>query len=154
MKFNRTVPIAVAALVFVAIVLILVTSAVLQTQQVVPTKGSLSGNVSSSINIAVYVNGAATAVCSNIDWGSLRPGGSVSQIVYIKNTGNTTETLSMATSEWNPILSTSVLTLTWDKEGTTLSPGTVVPATFRLTATANTGDLNAFDFNILVLGTA
>jgi hypothetical protein len=44
----------------------LVTSAMLQTQQEVPTKGRIIGDVSGAKNTAFYVNGAATTVCSNM----------------------------------------------------------------------------------------
>jgi hypothetical protein len=154
LKFNKTLLIASVALVFTAIALTVVTSALLQTQQEVPTQGRVGGTVSSSVDVGVYTNGAATTVCSNIDWGSVNPGSSVSQIVYIKNTGNTTETLSMTPSGWNPSSANSFLTLTWDKEGSTLSPGTVIPATFTISAAANTGNLTTFNFNILITGTA
>ncbi len=152
MKFKKAHSIAVIALVFIATAFTLVTSAVLLNQQKVPAQDEVGSNVSSSKNIGVYVNEAATTGCSNVDWGNLCPGGSTSQILYIKNTGNIKETLNMTTSDWNPISANSVLILTWDKENTTLSPGTVIPATLELTAASETGSLTAFNFAIQISG--
>lgn len=72
--------------------------------------------------------------------------------IYVKNTGNVNETLTLSASAWSPTSASQSLFLTWDKEGTVLTAGAVVPVTLRLTAAEETGDLSSFSFNIVVSG--
>lgn len=114
----------------------------------------LGGNVVSTVNVGVYNDADATVVCSNVDWGNLSPGSTAVRAVYVKNTGDVSETLSIAATGWNPSSAGSALTFGWNKEGTVLPAGAVVPTTLTLTVSPNTGDLSVFGFNIVVSGSA
>ncbi len=165
MKVKKTIPIAIGAIVILGIILSVYTSGILTTQP--PTKitnnlggtsnnldDNLTGSELTSTNIGVYIDAAATINCTNISWGSPNPGDSINQTVYIKNTGNSTEQLSLTATNWNPTIANSFLTLTWDKEGYSLLPGTVVPATLTLTVASETGSLTTFSFDINISGTS
>ncbi|MCL5949253.1 MAG: hypothetical protein M1490_02100 [Candidatus Bathyarchaeota archaeon] len=154
MKLKKTVLIPLIALVFIAIALSAVTAGVLIAQQSVPAAGTVGGNITSTVNIGVYSDPGATVNCTNIDWGSLNSGDTATKTVYIKNTGNVSETLSMTAINWNPSTATSTLSLTWSQEGTSLVAGEVVPATFTLNVAADTGSLSDFSFNIVISGAA
>jgi hypothetical protein len=147
MKLNVTV--AAVALILTAVALAVTTAGLLSSQKNISTTGQIS-----TIGVEVYSDANATIPCSSINWGTLNPGGTANQTVYIKNPGNTAETLSMTTSGWNPPSATSVLSLIWDKQGTSLGAGSVVAATFTLTVASDTGDVSSFSFNILVEGSA
>jgi len=60
----------------------------------------------------------------------------------------------LTTSDWNPTAVTSMLTLTWDKEGASLTAGSVVAATLTLSMGQDDGTVDNFDFNILIEGNA
>lgn len=155
MRFRKTVPVALAALIFIGVALTVATAALLQTQQNtqnIPTQGSFGGSSLNSVNIEVYTDATATINCSSIDWGNLIKGNSVQRIIYIKNTGNAIETLNMTSAGWNPTSAYSVLTLSWDKEGISISPGAIIPATLTLTVATDTGTISSFNFNILISG--
>ena len=136
---------ALIAILIVSIALTVTTSAVLQDQKAVPA----GGKVSSTVGIDVYTNAAATNPCTNIDWGNITQGTQTTKTVYLKNTGNTPETLHMRTSDWTPTTAASLLSLSWDKEGSSLAPGCVVAATLTLSTAANVGDLDSFSLNII-----
>ena len=68
-----------AALVFTAITMSIVTSDLLTPQQSVP----FSGNVS-SVGISVYKDAAATKACTVFDCGNLKPGSIKTQTIYTK----------------------------------------------------------------------
>ncbi len=153
MDLRKIPAIAIVALVLVGVSLSVVTAGLL-AQQSLTSSGTVGDNVVSSVNVDIYADAAATVPCSSIDWGNLSPGSSVSRTVYVKNTGNVSETLSMSASGWNPASADSVLTLGWNKEGTTLAASAVVPATFTLTVAKDTGDLTSFSFSIVVTGSA
>ncbi len=112
----------------------------------------VGSGITSSVNIGVYTDEAATLNCTSIEWGTLTPGSAVDRTVYVENTGNTTETLSMSTSGWSPASASRYLTLTWNQVGTVLPAGSVVSATLTLTVASNTGNLTDFSFNIVISG--
>ncbi len=155
---------AVVALTLVAIALTALTAAVLNAQQNIPATGTIQtpatsepedseGSVS-SINLDIYVDAAASEPCTSIEWGSLNAGQIVTKTIYLKNTGNTAEVLNMTATGWTPASAGEVLTLTWNKEGASLAPGAVIPATLTLQVPADPGALTAFSLNIILSGTA
>ncbi len=93
---------------------------------------------------------ACTVNVTNIDWGILDPGSSVTRTVYVKNIGNVAETLSMTVSSWSPSIAGSYLAVAWDRQGAILSAGQVVQATFTLTVSANVTGVTDFS-NVLVV---
>jgi hypothetical protein len=108
----------------------------------------------SSINVEIYTDAAATTKLTNLQWGSLSPGGTVTKTIYIKNSGNTAETLNMTAAQWTPTLASSVLSLTWNKEGNSLAAGAVVPATLTLQVASDPGSVTSFSLNIVISGVA
>jgi hypothetical protein len=155
MQLKKTAIIPLIALVFIAIALSVVTAGVLNAQQNVPAQGHIGGSITTNtVNIGVYSDSQATSLCTNIDWGTLNSGSIATKTVYIKNTGNITETLSMTTIDWIPQTATSSLFLTWNKESATLQAGAIVPATLTLNVAAETGDISDFNFNIVISGNA
>lgn len=180
MAINKKLLIPLIALATVAVVLTAVTAALLSTQQNIASSGSIqtpgsgqsnSGGSSGStdtggnsgnsgvntvntINVDIYTDAAATTKCASIVWGTLSQGGSVTKTIYIKNSGNIAETLNMTATSWSPAAAGSVLTLTWDKEGSTLAAGAVVPANLTLQVAEDTGDVTSFNVNIIISGTA
>ena len=154
MKFKKATLIPLIALVFIAIALSAVTAGVLIAQQSIPASGTVGGNITSTVNIGVYSDANATTICSSINWGNLDPGTTATKTIYIKNTGNVSETLSLAASAWNPSSASSALTLSWDKQGSTLSKDAIVPVTLTLMVAADTGTLSSFSLNIVISGTA
>lgn len=166
---------AIAAVVCIAICLSVYSSGllgILVAQQTVPSNGNISGTsgigvgtggsgggsggngLNSTIDIGVYTDQGTTNNCTSISWGNISPGGTINQTVYVKNTGNTAETLNMTTSNWSPSIASQYLTITWNQEGTILQPDATVAATLTLTAAADTENLTNFGFNIAITGSA
>ena len=154
MKIKKTALIPLIVLVFIAVTLSAVTAGVLIAQQDVPNRGSVGGNITSTIDIQVYNDPDATIICTAIDWGNLNSGDTATKTIYIKNIGNVSETLSMTTTNWTPSTATQSLYLTWTQEGAVLAAGEVVPATIVLKIASDTGDLSDFSFNMVIYGTA
>ena len=78
---------------------------------------------------------------------------SATQTIYIKNTGNVPETLTMTTNNWTPTGADTYLTLTWNRQTTILNAGASIQATLTLTAAANTGTLTTFSCDVTLTGT-
>jgi uncharacterized repeat protein (TIGR01451 family) len=138
------------ALMIIAIGATVATAALLSDQQTIHNNGS----VTSSVDISVYSDSSCTNLCTSIDWGTLDPGDTASRTIYVKNTGNTTETINLLVSDWNPTKAANLMTVSWNKEGSQLLPNATVAATLTLSTQQDMGDIVNFDFNIIVKGSA
>jgi hypothetical protein len=147
-EFKKISKGAIIALAITGILLTVTTAAVLSTSQTVPLSGTIS-----AVNLGVYSDSACTQTCTALTVGNLNPGGTATQTVYIKNTGNVPETLTMIPNNWNPSNANSSLTFTWNRQNTVLNAGVSIQATLTLTAASNTGSLTNFSFNVIFTGT-
>ena len=112
------------------------------------------GTISTGPNIAVYSDSACTNPVTTLTWGSLSPGGSTSQTVYIKNTGTVSESLSMATSNWSPTSASNYITVTWNNlNGYNLLAGASVAATITLTVSSSITGITNFANTVTFSGT-
>jgi hypothetical protein len=141
--------IAATTLLLITVALAVTTSGLLSSQQTVPAKGT----VTHTTGIGLYTDQTATIPCTNIDWGPLTAGRSATRTIYVKNTGNITESLHMTASDWIPTAVGSMLSLTWNKEDFSLPAGSVVATTLTLTVAQDSGEVDSFDFNITIEGT-
>jgi hypothetical protein len=148
MKLTKTPSIAIIALTITALALTLTTAAVLSNNQTVPLTGTIN-----AVNLGVYTDSACTISATALTVGTLNPGASATQTVYVKNTGNVPETLTMTSSNWTPTNANTYLTLSWNRQNTVLTAGTSIQATLTLTAAANTGTLTTFSCDVTLTGT-
>ena len=58
----------------------------------------------------------------------------------------------METSNWNTSVDSTILTLTWYREGSLLPEDSVIPAKLTLAAAAEIGKVTSYDFDITVKG--
>ena len=82
MKLTKIPSIAIIALTITALALTLTTAAVLSTSQNVPLSGTIN-----AVNLGVYSDSACTIPVTSLTVGTLNPGGTATQTVWIKNTG-------------------------------------------------------------------
>jgi hypothetical protein len=148
MKPTKIPSIAIIALVITALALVVTTAAVLTSNQTVPLNGTIN-----AVNLAVYSDSACTIPQTSLAVGTLNPGGTATQTVYIKNTGNVPETLTMTAGNWSPANANTYLTFSWNKQNTVLAAGANTQATLTLTAASNTGTLTTFSFDVTFTGT-
>jgi hypothetical protein len=112
------------------------------------------GTIVTTPNIGVYSNSACTSNMTAIDWGSVAAGGNDTQVVYVKNTGTGSITLSLSANSWTPSGASSYITVTWNQAGTVLTAGQSVAATITLTVSASITGITTFSNTIMVSGTA
>ena len=148
MKLTKIPSITIIALTITALALTLTTAAILSANQTVPLNGTIN-----AVNLGVYSDSDCTQTATALTVGTLNPGATATQTVYIKNTGNVAETLTMTTNNWTPTSASTSLTLTWNRANTVLAAGESIQATLTLTAAANTGSLTTFSCDITFTGT-
>ena len=113
---------------------------------------SLSGTIA-TVNVDAYSDSACTIPVTSLTVGTVSPGGSATQTIYIKNSGTVPVILTMATSSWNPTSASTYLTVTWNRQSATLAAGASVQAVITLTADADTGSLTTFSCSVTITGT-
>ena len=148
MNFQKRSKLAVIVLALAALALTITTAALLSTNQSIPLNGSIT-----AVNLGVYSDSACTQTCSALNVGTINPGGTGTQTVYIKNTGNVAETLTMTANSWSPANANTYLTPTWNQQNTALPAGQSIQATLTLTAASNTGSLSTFSCSVTITGT-
>jgi len=113
---------------------------------------SNSGSVT-AVGVGVYSNSGCTTALSAISWGTLNPGDVKTYTVYVRNEGTVPVTLSMTTGGWNPTSASSYITLTWDKQNTVLSAGSVATSVLTLSVSSSVSGVTSFSFDITITGT-
>ena len=139
---------AIIAIAMVGLILTVTTTGLLSVSQSVSSSGTVT-----AINVGVYSDSACTQTVTSIDWGTISPGNSATRTVYVKNTGNAQITLSMTKANWNPAGADGPITLTWNRESTTLSVGASTSALFTLSVSSGISGITAFSVNIVITGT-
>ncbi|MCW4044355.1 MAG: hypothetical protein NWE94_02410 [Candidatus Bathyarchaeota archaeon] len=132
----------------VGLILTVTTAGLLSVSQTVSSTGTVT-----AVNVGVYSDSQCTQTLTNINWGTISPGNSVTYTIYVKNTGNTPITLSMTKTGWNPANADGPITVTWNKEGTSLSAGQSTAATLTLTVSSGISGITTFSVNIVITGT-
>ena len=145
---NHSPKLAALAVSLTAVVLTMAVFAALSASRDVTLSGTLT-----AVNVEVYHDSACTQPCTTVDVGTVNPGNSAIQDIYIKNTGTVPVTLSMATSNWNPANAGSYLDLSWNRPSYVLGVGSSVQATLTLTAASDTGSLTTFSVTVTITGT-
>jgi hypothetical protein len=107
----------------------------------------------SNAQIGVYSDSACQNAVTNINWGTLSPGSVATQTVYVRNEGNVGVTLSMATTNWSSQTAQNYINVTWDKEGYSLTLGSVATAVLTLSVSASISGITSFSFNVTITGT-
>jgi hypothetical protein len=143
--------IAVIAMVLAAVTLSVSTFAAITLNSDIST----TGTISTSPNIGVFSDSGCTQSLTTLNWGSVAPGNSATSTVYVKNTGTGESiTLSLSTLGLTPSAATGHITVTWDKAGATLTPGSSTTAIITLSVDSSITDVSTFSVTVRVTGTA
>jgi hypothetical protein len=138
---------AILAIAMAGIVASVLATSLLTTHQTLPSSGLLK-----AVGVGVYWDNAFTNNVTSIDWGYLTPGSTANKTVYVKNNGDIRETLNMTTSNWSSGAYGNI-TLSWNREGQLLDPGSYVQAVLTLSVSSSISSVTSFSFNIIIAGT-
>ena len=143
----KQIKVPVLAIALAGLFLTMTAIAAISDSQILPFSGTIT-----TVNVEAYTDAACTIPATALNAGNVAPGGTVTQTIYIKNTGTVPVTLTMVASNWNPTAAGYYLTLTWNRQNYALDAGKSIPATLTLTATANTGSLTTFSCTVTITG--
>jgi hypothetical protein len=105
-----------------------------------------------AVEIDVYEDLACTTVQSSIEWGEIEAGDSSSVTIYIKNNGDIDILLGLDSENWTPTNINDYTTLSWDYNGTALTPGEIRGVTLTLYIDPDCPPMNNFGFDIVIIG--
>ncbi len=106
-----------------------------------------------TIGIGAYWDENLTNRVNEINWGLLEPSDQKSFSLYLHNEGNSAVTLSKSTSNWNPSVAATYLTLNWNYNGQTIEAGKNLQVTLTLSVNTDITGITTFSFDIIVVGT-
>lgn len=135
-----------SAIIAICAFLVIASTGVLTPNQNDTFAGTIQTN-----NLGIYTDPNCTNNCTTLNFGELKPGQVTNQTIYLKNMQNTSITLSMNTSQWNPAEARNWLVLSWNREGSIINSKEVISATFRLDVDASVEGFSNFNFNVAVL---
>ena len=106
-----------------------------------------------AVGVGIYRDPALTVPLTEIDWGVLEPGEEKNYTAYIRNESNVPITLVLTTENWSPVNASSFVALTWDYNGEPLGVDGFVEVTFTLAVDPVISGIDAFSFDIVIVGT-
>jgi hypothetical protein len=164
----------VVALIVVGIILTSATTALLTISQSIPTSGTVATPTPTptpstppivptptpsqgTVDIGVYSDSAFTneySSTNSIAWGAVMPGQNATKTVYIRNEGTTAVELHLTTANLTPTSAEGLITVTWNKEGTTLAVGANTSATLTLSVSSSISGITSYSVDVVITGTA
>jgi hypothetical protein len=144
-KIHISIILVIATLVTVGTLV----SGLLTASQTIPNTGNVK-----AIGVGVYSDSGCSQEVPIIQWGTLDPGETSDEPVYICNEGNVAVVLSMTTKNWDPSSASSHITFSWNLEqGYVLNPGQSVQTVLTLSVSSSISGVESFNFDIIITGT-
>ena len=120
----------------------------------VPSLGTMK-----TIGVEAYWDPNRENKTETIDWGTIRPGLSVNEKIYIRSVSNFEATLNLNATNWNPANISDYMSLVWSYDGTPVNPGEVIQVTLTLSASSSdsfinyliANDVKDFSFDIVIV---
>lgn len=113
-----------------------------------PSNGTIN-----AVGVGVYSDPSCTTALSSVNWGTLNPGNTATQTMYVKNNGTIPVTLTMTYGNWSSQSAQSYITLTWNQNNTQLASSSVATAVLTLNVSSAISGVTNFSFNINITGT-
>jgi hypothetical protein len=120
--------------------------------QLLSTTSLQSHGTIETVGVAAYRENSCVNSMTNVEWGTIGPGGSVTRTVYIRNEGNSAVTLSLNTVNWSPTNAGNYISVSWNYGGQTIQPNQVVQITLTLSVSSSISGVDNFYFDIMIVG--
>jgi len=112
------------------------------------------GNVAAvkTVDVSVWQDVNLTTPLKQLDWGLVEPGENVTITCYVRNEGNTPETLSLSTGKWTPVNASDWISLSWNLEGATIDVGEALMGNLTLSVLPSIESVTTFSFDTVIVG--
>jgi len=140
-KVTTTFATSLIALLVLATIAISITTWLLTIPNMARVKG---------IGVTAYEDLNCTIQIEYVEWGLLEPNETKTKETYIKSESNTDIMLSLSTENWSPINASDYITLSWNYEGTIITPENPMPIDLYLHVSHNVTGIDEFTFDIVI----
>jgi hypothetical protein len=120
------------------------------SEQVLTSSGNI---VILNLSIKTYSDSACTNQINTLSWGTLNQGSHKEITIYLKNSGNVPATLDCSFTGWNPSIASNYITISWNRNGSTIGPGEILSAKFSLDVSDNIVNVSTFSCTTTITGT-
>ncbi len=142
-----------SALIFLTVITMAIGAVVLGSGILFGSRTITNQGDVNAVGVGVYAEASCIEEVSSINWGYIEPGSTTSFSIYIRNEGNVPMTLNMTTASWNPVSTSTYVSLTWDREGSQVAPGSVLETILTLFVSPDVSQIASFTFDITIAGT-
>lgn len=118
-------------------------------QKRIPSRGTV---YTPTLGLDAFWDMACTQPVTSVDWGQMRPSESVTQLIYLKNTGDVPLNLNMTLTDWTPAEAAVYISVTWNAEGSVLGVNDPMSVNLVLTVSSNIVGVTDFNMNIVITG--
>ncbi len=87
-----------------------------------------------------------------MEWGEIEAGESPTASLYVLNSGDSTVVLGLSTENWSPSTAEGYMSLYWDYDGSSISPGNGIDIAITLDVDVDCPELSSFSFDIVITG--
>lgn len=112
-----------------------------------------TGTITAIGNLGIYSDSTGQSSLNSITWGAINPGESATNVIYVKNTGNTPMVFSVTTANFVPSAMSQYLTISWNYNSTLVQAGNMQKIDLTL-ASVNTAPAGSFSCNVIITGTS
>jgi hypothetical protein len=148
MAAQKVSTIFILAITLAGMILTVTAASVISVSEALPMRGAIS-----AINVGLYSDSQCSQKLTSVDWGTLSPGETLTKTIYIKNICNSPLTLRMTKTNWDPPEADGPISITWNKEGTTIYSGQTQQAVITLSVSSTINDITSFDVQVVITGT-
>jgi len=106
-----------------------------------------------TVGVGVYSDSSCTHKVMSLDWATLSPGENKTKTVYVKNEGSVRILLSMSVGNWTPLTAANYMSVTWNRQNSSLDAGYIVSANITLSISQSITGIVNFTFEITIIGT-
>jgi hypothetical protein len=148
MAAQKVSTIFILAITLAGMILTVTAASVISVSEALPMRGAIS-----AINVGLYSDSQCSQKLTSVDWGTLSPGETLTKTIYIKNICNSPLTLRMTKTNWDPPEADGPISITWNKEGTTIYSGQTQQAVITLSVSSTINNITSFDVQVVITGT-
>ena len=112
--------------------LIIAVSAAITYDMLFPSSGKIIIEEEGNVELLACWDELLTSPATQLLWGDVYALGTVTKSMWIKNIGNRRASLSLYTSDWNPMDYEQYFSVSWDAEGTVVEPAQKIKVVLSL----------------------
>lgn len=102
------------------------------------------------IGVGIYWNIACTNITRSLNWGFIDPNSNNNLTIYVRNEGNSADSLQLTAANWIPSNASNYISLSWNYSGQILKPNEVMPIKLTLTVSPIICDITDFTLETII----